>query len=47
MMQSDFLPFSRPALDHTDLEAVQQVLLSGWITTGPKTNELEQVFVII
>ncbi|WP_108649008.1 UDP-4-amino-4-deoxy-L-arabinose aminotransferase [Dongshaea marina] len=43
-MHSEFLPFSRPAINESDLEAVQQVLTSGWITTGPKTNALEQSY---
>jgi len=41
---SAFLPFSRPAMGDEELAAVQQVLLSGWITTGPKNQALEQAF---
>lgn len=41
---ADFLPFSRPALGEEELAAVEQVLRSGWITTGPKNHELEQQF---
>ncbi|AUG98842.1 UDP-4-amino-4-deoxy-L-arabinose aminotransferase [Prodigiosinella confusarubida] len=41
---ADFLPFSRPALGEEELAAVEQVLRSGWITTGPKNQELEQQF---
>jgi dTDP-4-amino-4,6-dideoxygalactose transaminase len=36
------IPFSPPRIDDRTVEAVRQVLLSGWITTGPKTRELEQ-----
>lgn len=41
---SDFLPFSRPALGAEEIAAVSEVLLSGWITTGPKNQALEQAF---
>ncbi|MGP3590623.1 UDP-4-amino-4-deoxy-L-arabinose aminotransferase [Vagococcus sp. WN89Y] len=41
---SDFLPFSRPSMGDEELAAVQQVLLSGWITTGPKNQALEEAF---
>lgn len=42
---SDFLPFSRPAMGAEELAAVKTVLDSGWITTGPKNQELEAEFV--
>lgn len=41
---SDFLPFSRPSMGDEELAAIQQVLASGWITTGPKNQALEQAF---
>lgn len=41
---SDFLPFSRPAMGAEELAAVKTVLDSGWITTGPKNQELEAAF---
>lgn len=41
---SEFLPFSRPALGAEELAAVNDVLQSGWITTGPKNQALEQAF---
>ncbi len=41
---SEFLPFSRPAMGQEELAAVSEVLQSGWITTGPKNQELEQAF---
>ncbi len=43
-MPQDFLPFSRPAVTEQDIEAVAQVLRSGWITTGPRCADLEQRF---
>ena len=41
---SDFLPFSRPAMGDEEINAACDVLRSGWITTGPKNQELEQGF---
>ncbi|MFU9136312.1 UDP-4-amino-4-deoxy-L-arabinose aminotransferase [Erwinia tasmaniensis] len=41
---SDFLPFSRPAMGEAELAAVRDVMNSGWITTGPKNQLLEQAF---
>lgn len=36
------LPFTRPTLGEEELRAVRDVLESGWITTGPKAQALEQ-----
>ena len=36
------IPFSPPRTDQKSVEAVSEVLLSGWITTGPKTKEFER-----
>ena len=41
-MRSEFLPFTRPAINETDIAAVTAVLRSGWITNGPKNLELEE-----
>lgn len=41
---SEFLPFSRPAMGEAELAAVGEVMNSGWITTGPKNQQLEQAF---
>ncbi len=35
------IPFSPPRIDEKTIAAVTEVLQSGWITTGPKTRELE------
>lgn len=40
----DFLPFSRPAIGDEEIAAVNETLRSGWITTGPKNQQLEQQF---
>ncbi|HEJ9672547.1 TPA: UDP-4-amino-4-deoxy-L-arabinose aminotransferase [Proteus mirabilis] len=41
---SHFLPFSRPAIGDEEIKAVEIVLRSGWITTGPQNHQLEQDF---
>ena len=41
---SDFLLFDRPDIGEEEIEAVAEVLRSGWITTGPKTREFERRF---
>ncbi|MEZ5718995.1 MAG: DegT/DnrJ/EryC1/StrS family aminotransferase [Burkholderiaceae bacterium] len=39
-----FLPFARPDIGEAEIAAVTQALLSGWVSTGPKTREFEQAF---
>ncbi|RJL50887.1 UDP-4-amino-4-deoxy-L-arabinose aminotransferase [Pectobacterium carotovorum] len=41
---TDFLPFSRPNMGEEEIAAVAEVLRSGWITTGPKCQQLELAF---
>ena len=36
------VPFSPPDITEEEIEAVAQVLRSGWITTGPQTKEFEK-----
>ncbi len=36
------VPFSPPDITKDEINAVTEVLRSGWITTGPKTKELEK-----
>lgn len=43
-MRPNFLPFSKPAINESEIQAVADVLRSGWITTGPKTAEFEDAF---
>lgn len=43
-MRNEFLPFSRPCFDRETIEAVIEVLSSGWISTGPKSVEFEKKF---
>lgn len=36
------IPFSPPDITQKEIDAVSEVLRSGWITTGPKTKEFER-----
>lgn len=36
------IPFSPPDITEAEVEQVAEALRSGWITTGPKTKELER-----
>jgi perosamine synthetase len=38
------VPFHRPSFDERELKAIEEVLRSGWITTGEKTREFERRF---
>jgi perosamine synthetase len=38
------VPFHRPPIGEAEIQAVAEVLRSGWITTGPKTAEFEAAF---
>lgn len=42
-MNKPFLPLSKPSISEDDIAAVADVLRSGWITTGAKNAELEQL----
>ena len=37
----EFLPFTRPTLDEATIQAVSDVLRSGWLTSGPKVQAFE------
>ncbi|OYW81400.1 MAG: aminotransferase DegT [Polynucleobacter sp. 32-46-5] len=39
--QLPFIPFTRPHFDQETIDAVAQVLRSGWVTSGPKLAEFE------
>jgi dTDP-4-amino-4,6-dideoxygalactose transaminase len=39
-----FLPFHMPLIEDEEIQAVTDVLKSGWITTGPKVREFEESF---
>ena len=40
------IPFSPPDMSDAEIEMVADALRSGWITTGPKTKEFEQLIAI-
>ena len=44
MAKNPFIPFSRPWIDDTEIEAVSQVLASKWISTGNRVREFERSF---
>lgn len=41
-MKKRNIPFSPPDMSEREVELVAEALRSGWITTGPKTKELER-----
>lgn len=43
-MRSSFLPFALPDIGQAEIDAVSEVLASGWITTGEKTRAFEAEF---
>ncbi len=44
MPRREFLPFHRPTLGPAEEAAVLEVLRSGWLTTGPRTQAFEAAF---
>ncbi|MDO9542633.1 MAG: aminotransferase class I/II-fold pyridoxal phosphate-dependent enzyme [Kiritimatiellia bacterium] len=43
-MRATFLPFSKPSIAEQDIHAVDEVLRSGWITTGQNAAKFEDEF---
>ena len=43
-VRAQFLPFHRPWIDEASIKAVVDVLESGWLTRGPKTEAFEAAF---
>ena len=39
--RTEFLSFQPPAISEAEIDAVAETLRSGWLTTGPRTAELE------
>src|SRR5688572_17504152 len=42
--RTTFLSFQPPAIGEEEIEAVTETLRSGWLTSGPRTEELERRF---
>ena len=42
--KESFIPFALPCIGEEEIEAVVSTMRSGWLTTGPKTQEFEQAF---
>jgi dTDP-4-amino-4,6-dideoxygalactose transaminase len=42
--RTDFLPFAVPDIGEEEIAEVVHSLISGWLTTGPKTRRFEQEF---
>ena len=36
------IPFSPPDISEAEIQEVTETLRSGWITTGPRTKQLER-----
>ncbi len=43
-MRDSILPFTKPSIDESDINAVTAVLRSGWITTGQNAAKFEEEF---
>lgn len=43
-MDDSFIPFHRPSIGSDEVAAVQRVLESKWLTTGPATHKFEKDF---
>ncbi|MCR0235265.1 DegT/DnrJ/EryC1/StrS family aminotransferase [[Clostridium] innocuum] len=41
-MEKRNIPFSPPDMSELEIEEVKEAILSGWITTGPRTKEFEK-----
>ena len=44
MTETTFIPFHRPSIGSEEIDAVNQVLTSRWLTTGPVALEFEKEF---
>ncbi|MEJ2736495.1 MAG: DegT/DnrJ/EryC1/StrS family aminotransferase [Anaerolineae bacterium] len=47
MVRDELLPFARPDIDEAEHLQVQEVLRSGWLTTGAKAHRFESEFAAI
>src|SRR5262252_1695726 len=44
MAIDSYIPFHRPSIGDEEITAVQKVLCSGWLTTGPVALQFEKDF---
>lgn len=44
MSRKSFLPFHLPDVDGSELEYIEEVINSGWLTSGPMVRQFEQEF---
>lgn len=44
IQKDTFIPFARPDIGKSEIEAVARAMRSGWVTTGPETHAFEQEF---
>jgi perosamine synthetase len=44
-MTDHYIPYGRQSIDESDIEAVAEVLRSGWLTTGPMVEKFEKALV--
>jgi dTDP-4-amino-4,6-dideoxygalactose transaminase len=43
-MDPSFVPFHRPSIGNEEIQEVVSALMSGWLTTGPRTAQFEREF---
>ncbi len=43
-MTDNYVPFHQASIGKEEMDAVQKVLASGWLTTGPVALQLEKEF---
>jgi dTDP-4-amino-4,6-dideoxygalactose transaminase len=43
-VQNSYIPFHAPSIGEEEIAAVERVLRSGWLTTGPVAHEFEKEF---
>src|SRR5271163_1265203 len=43
-VRNTLLSYGKQSIESDDIEAVVEVLRSGWLTTGPKVSEFEEAF---